>query len=100
MRIISGIKYTVTIIIAAIFIPSGAYSQMEVNNLLNIDTPQTTNPLTKQGTAEENRMIREDHLDSYFMVKVTTTNQKKFDGNHDGYLTGTEFQRYLKHYSR
>ena len=82
------------------FIPSGAYSQTEVNNRLNIDTPQTISPLARQGAAEEGRMIREDQLNNYFTVKVTTTNQKKFDSNHDGYLSGKEFQRYLKHYSR
>lgn len=98
MRMIPAIiKYTVTIII--LFLPA-AYSQTEVNKRLNTDTTQTASPLRRQSAAEESRMIREDKLSNYVTVKVTTTNQKKFDANHDGYLSGREFQRYLKHYSR
>ena len=93
MRIIPAI------IIALLFFPA-AYSQMEVNRRLNAETPQTTDPLARQSSAEEGRMIREDKISNYVTVKVTTTNQKKFDSNHDGYLSGRELERYLKHYSR
>ena len=99
MREIPVIKYTVTIIIAALFFPL-AYSATEISNPFNIVTPQTTNPLTKQGAAEESRMIKENQLDTYYSVKVTTTIQRRYDRNHDGYLTGNELQRYLRQYSR
>ena len=89
----------VAVIIALFFFPF-AYSETQISNPLNIATPQTTDPLARQDSAEEGRMIRSDHLGSYFSIKVTTINQKRFDRNHDGYLTGNEVQRYLKHYSR
>ncbi len=73
-----------------------AYSQTEVSNRLNIDTPQLNNPLIRRDKAEENRMIKEQKLYSYVTVKVTTTNQKKFDRDRDGYLSGNELQMYLR----
>ena len=92
-------KISAAIIISTLFFPF-AYSDTTISNPLNIATPQTTTPLARQDSAEEGRMIRSNHLDSYFSLKITTINQKRFDKNHDGYLTGSELQRYLRHYSR
>ena len=91
------IKYAVAIII--LFSPF-AYSETQIVNPLTKATPQNTVPLIRQNSAEEGRMIREDKLSTYYVVKVTTLNQKKFDSDHDGFLVGKELQRYLKHYSR
>ena len=99
MRKIPGIKYAVTIIIAMAFFPL-AYCDSQTANLLNLTTPQTTNPLTKQGAAEESRMIKQNQLNTCYSVKVTTTIQKRYDRNQDGYLTGIELQKYLKQYSK
>ena len=90
------LRGTLTIIIAALFFPF-AYSEMQISNPVNGGMPQTTVPLARQNSAEEGRMIRQDKLNTYYTVKVTTINQKKFDSNHDGYLIGRELQRYLKH---
>jgi len=102
MREISGgIKYTVPLggcfaitLIILLFLPS-AYSETEISGRLNVDTNQTNHQLIKRDRAGENRMIRENKLYDFYAIKVTTTNQKKFDRNGDGYLSGPEFKEYL-----
>jgi len=51
--------------------------------------------LTKE---EEKNYIRDCRIKDDFSVKVTTKNQKKFDRNRDGYLSGRELEEYLKKY--
>lgn len=98
MRKISGIKYTVTLII--LFSCQLAYSGPEISGRLNVNASQTYGELTKYDRAGENRMINEEKLYNFFSVKVTTTNQKKFDWDQDGYLSGSELQEYLSKYRR
>jgi uncharacterized membrane protein len=87
-------KIFLTVLIAVISFPF-AYSQTEVNGILNVNTPQSNVPLIKQDRAKEKRMIEEQGLYNYFTVKVTTTKQKKFDTDSDGYLSGNELKMYL-----
>ena len=109
MRRIPGIKYSLAghvplrgcfAITLIILLAPCAYSQMEVSNRLNINIPQSNTQLVKQGRGEESRMIKDKGLNSSFNVKVTTANQKRFDGNRDGYLSGKELQMYLREYYR
>jgi len=51
--------------------------------------------LTKE---QEKNYIREYGLKDDFSIKVTTKNQKKFDRNRDGYLSGRELAEYLRKY--
>ncbi len=95
MRMTPGI----VAIIILLFSPF-AYSDTQVSKPLTAATPQNTVPLARQSSAEEGRMIREQKFSTYYTVKVTTINQKKFDSDHNGYLTGRELQRYIKHYNR
>lgn len=87
------------VLIVALYWPF-AYSETEIMSRLNIDTPQAKEHLIKHNKAEENRMIREEQLYAFFSVKVTTTNQKKFDRSRDGYLSGIELKKYLAEYYR
>lgn len=102
MRKISGIKYTVTLIntliIAALLAPV-AYSQTQLN-VLTVNPAQSDKPLIRQDRGEETRMVKEEGLNTFFSIKVTTTNQKRYDGNRDGVLSGKELQMYLGHYYR
>lgn len=91
--------YLAALIIAALSCQF-AYSGTEISRRLNINTPQTIQKLTRYNKAEENRMIREEALYEFFSVKVTTRNQKKFDSDRDGYLSGKELQEYLREYYR
>lgn len=92
-------KILLAMLIAALLAPC-AYSQTKVSNILNINTPQSNNQLVKQGRGEEGRMIIDKGLNTSFSVKVTTTNQRRFDENGDGYLSGREYQMYLREYYR
>lgn len=108
MRKIPGIKYTVprggcfaiTIIILIVAVSfQSAYSATKITRM-NIAAPQTRDKLVRYDKAEENRMIKEQKLYNYYTVKVTTTNQKKFDRDKDGYLSGTQLKKYLREYYR
>ncbi|MDD5271005.1 MAG: hypothetical protein PHE80_07475, partial [Candidatus Omnitrophica bacterium] len=53
----------------------------------------------KKFTKEQERnYIKEYGLKDDFSIKVTTKNQKKFDRNRDGYLSGRELEEYLGKY--
>jgi len=96
-------KICLAVLIAVSLAPSGnlapfAYSQTQITNILKIDTPQTDKPLIRQDRGDEIKMIKSEELYTYFTIKVTTTNQRRFDGNRDGYLNGKELQMYLREY--
>ena len=104
MRKISGIKYTATLIILAILIAALScplvYSATAASRSFTISSPQVKETLVKYNKAEEGRMIREKKLYEFYVIKVTTRNQKKFDGDKDGYLSGKELKKYLAEYYR
>ena len=98
MRNISGIKYTATLII--LLSCQLAYSAPEISGRLNVNASQAYGELTKYDRSGESRMIKKEKLYDFFSIKVTTTNQKKFDRDQDGYLSGRELQEYLRKYHR
>ena len=91
MRMTPGIAA----IIILLFTPITYSATTQISNPLTGVTQQNKVPLARHSSAEEGRMIREQKLSTYNTVKVTTLNQKKFDSDHDGYLTGRDLLRYI-----
>ena len=88
---------TFTIILLAGFAPA-AYPEEQTVNVLKIKSDKPG--LINQSGGHEKRMIVDNGWGCLYSVQVTTENQAKFDKDHDGYLTGSEMQNYLRTYNR
>lgn len=88
------IKRTVPFILALVFACTNVYA-MTMTGVLKDNSNTNMKKYTKE---EEKNYIRESGIKADFSVQVTTKNQKKFDRNRDGYLSGRELEEYLRKY--
>jgi hypothetical protein len=87
--------YGPLLLAAAIFLAVPQAHAVTMTGILKDNSNTGMKKFTKE---EEKNYIRERGVKDDFSVQVTTKNQKKFDRNRDGYLSGRELEDYLKKY--
>jgi hypothetical protein len=87
-------KWLVPLLLAVLLAAPQAHA-MTMTGILKDNSNTGIKKLTNE---EEKNYIKECGIEDDFSVQVTTKNQKKFDRNRDGYLSGRELEEYLKKY--